>query len=151
MAVRLFGPSFLIAFAHHELARGMMPNHSESHPCSQLRMEFMLDELASLGYVGKKLKSPLSGMKKELGSIRRLIAGSRSQGQPLELKAEQYIRAQKALVRGAVQIEVPDAYTADIFAADVPDLVDLLAAGVPQVRFATRRLVNFAKRVSPPC
>jgi hypothetical protein len=131
MAVRLFGPSFLIAFAHHELARGMMATHSESHPCSLLRIEFMLGELGNMGYLGKGLKKPLRGMKKELAAIRRLIVGSKSQGQPLEIKAEQYIRAQKAQIATAAQTEVPGAYSADVFAVDVPDLLDLLAAGVP--------------------
>lgn len=130
IAIRSFGPAYLLAFAEHSLALGVMDRDSDEHPNSRMRLKLILRELRNLDYFRqRKYKQDLvlrlnmwEGYAKKKVSIER--------GLHHEVVTSSISRSIPKIVRKIRLITRGKEYHSSSYRREVPRLVELLKHGI---------------------
>ncbi|MCX6006204.1 MAG: hypothetical protein NTZ34_02965, partial [Chloroflexi bacterium] len=145
LAVRLFGPVYLFAFADHSLALGVMDVDSDKHPNSRMRLSLMLDELRNLGYfhTSKTDEKMLSRLKTwhRFAKARRTL-----QQESHHVVIHSSINSSLSTVVARIRSETTGKeYDYRKFSKEVVQLIELLKNGIPPCE-----LVNSSSWQSTP-
>jgi hypothetical protein len=132
LAVRSFGPAYFFALGLWSLPVGVMYRHSDSHPCSRLRLRLMAQELRSMGLTHYSAGA-LGTARAHFDQWEPLLEGPQpTQVELIHHVAEQCVRRASARIREAVRgaSTARGALTADS-KNDVEYAVKLLRYGAP--------------------
>lgn len=145
LAVRMFGPAYLLASAEHSLALGVMDSDSDSHPNSRMRLKIMMRELRELGYLRKRKHNT------EIVEILRMWNSYvqtkvTPDQEPIHSVAASSISKSRAkLTQRVREVTRGMDYTAGQFHREVWDLVNLINNGIPPCE-----LIDVRKKESKP-
>jgi hypothetical protein len=133
LAVRLFGPCYIVAFSNHSLLSGVLAKHSDTHPSSRLRLELILAELRDMKY-GRQQSGVLAVPTRQIQGIRGLLARPTPTTANLLIHqtAERYLRKARRQITELTRQEVgAETYLSSLFKQEVSSLIELLDIGVP--------------------
>jgi hypothetical protein len=132
LAVRNFGPAYFFALGLWSLPAGVMYRHSDSHPCSRLRLGLMAQELRSMGLTYYSAGA-LGTARAHFDQWKTLLEGPQpTQVELIHQVAEQYVRRAFPRIREAVRAASGAAAGLTMDKKDdIEYAVDLLKHGAP--------------------
>lgn len=147
LAVRNFGPAYFFALGLWSLPIGVMHVHSDTHPCSRLRLELMGRELRSMGLTHYSAGA-LGTARVHFDQWTTLLRDQRpTEGERIHQVAERYVRRAFPRIRQEVQRA---STAAGPLAADskndIEYAVQLLRRGVPPAE-----ILRGPNRLLKPC